>query len=138
MLVSCGDLQVQNMEVTHVNFGNQSGNYSGQQLREIGYLNAAVILVFMIVGIPWNLLVMAAILKKNILSQPSALLMFNLSVANLLLCLLHMPLPVTVGIGGYEDAEKFDGVCQAAGTVATMLITVVIYTVALMSVDRVI
>ena len=43
------------------------------------------------------------------------------------------PIPVVAGITSHRDATSFHGVCQAA---AILLVLVVVYTVALMSVDR--
>jgi hypothetical protein len=106
--------------------------------KEIGYVNAAFLFLFMIIGIPWNGLVIAMILKKKIYSRPSGMLMLNLTVANLLLCIVHMPLPVVGGIGNYslEEFKNFHGACQAAAILFILLLLVVLHTVALMSVDR--
>jgi hypothetical protein len=112
-------------------------NHSGlQQIGEIGYVNAAVVLLFMIIGIPWNGLVIAVILKKKMFSRPSGMLLLNLAIADLLQCLLHMPIPVVAGIERYRDDTGFHGVCQAAAILMILLLLVIVYTVALMSVDR--
>ena len=103
---------------------------------EIGYINAAVSLLFMIIGIPWNGLVIAVILRKKMFSRPSGMLLLNLAIADILQCLLHMPMPVVAGIGSYRDATGFHGVCQAAAISLVLSLLVVVYTVAFMSVDR--
>ena len=92
---------------------SDSGNYF--DIREIGYVNAAVFLLFIIVGIPLNILVMVVIFKK-IFSQPSLMLMFNLALGGLLLCFLHMPIPIIAGIAGYsrEEVTDWDGACEVA------------------------
>jgi ABC-type Fe3+ transport system permease subunit len=43
---------------------------------------------------------------------------------------------VVAGIGSYRDDTGFHGVCQASAILVTLLVLVVVYTVALMSVDR--
>jgi hypothetical protein len=80
--------------------------------------------------------VIAVILKKKMFSRPSGVLLLNLAIANILLCLLHMPMPVVAGIGSYRDDTDFHGVCQASAILVIPLVLVVVYTVALMSVDR--
>jgi hypothetical protein len=47
-----------------------------------------------------------------------------------------MPIPVVAGIGSYRDDTGFHGVCQASAILVILLLLVVVYTVALMSVDR--
>ena len=111
-------------------------NDSDLRLIEIGYINAAVALLFMIIGIPWNVLVIAVILRKKMFSRPSGMLLLNMAIANLLLCLLHMPIPVVAGIERFRDDTGFNGICQAAAILMILLVLVVVYTVALMSVDR--
>ena len=83
--------------------------------KEIGYMNAAVALLFMIIGIPWNGLVIAVILRKKMFSRPSGMLLLNLAIADLLLCLLHMPIAVIAGIGSYRDDTGFHGVWFGVG-----------------------
>ena len=111
-------------------------NDSDLRLIEIGYINAAVALLFMIIGIPWNVLVIAVILRKKMFSRPSGMLLLNMAIANLLLCLLHMPIPVVAGIERFRYDTGFNGICQAAAILMILLVLVVVYTVALMSVDR--
>ena len=66
-------------------------NDSDLGLIEIGYMNAAVALLFMIIGILWNGLVIAVILRKmlptlwNATAQPG-------HIANFLLCLQYLSL----------------------------------------------
>jgi ABC-type Fe3+ transport system permease subunit len=68
-------------------------------------------------------------------SRPSGVLLLNLAIANILLCLLHMPMPIIIGTSGIGN---FYVACQAAGFLLVMLTAVIISTVALMSLDRVI
>jgi hypothetical protein len=126
------------MEDIAMSFDNYSDYQNDSALRfiEIGYTNAAVALLFMIIGIPLNGLVIAVILKKKMFSRPCGILLLNLATADLLLCLLHMPIPVVAGIVSYRDDTGFHGVCQASAILVTLLLLVVIYTVALMSMDR--
>ena len=59
-------------------------------LKVIGPINAAFMLLFFLVGVPWNLLVIGVIVKKKLFTRPSVMLMLNLAIVNLLVCLLVM------------------------------------------------
>ena len=50
----------------------------------VGPINAAFMLLFFLVGVPWNLLVIGVIVKKKLFTRPSVMLMLNLAIANLL------------------------------------------------------
>ena len=111
--------------------------------REIvaGHVSSAIILLFLIIGFPWNALVLGIILKKKLFTQPSSMLLLNLASSNFLACLLIMPFPVAFGMlaknATVHDFPVYDKVCQS-GILFTLLQLGSIYTVALMSVDKVI
>ena len=55
---------------------------------------------FLVVGIPSNILVIAAILKNKLLSQPTHLLLLNLAVSDLLVYVLVMPFNIVTALAG--------------------------------------
>ena len=67
-------------------------------LEVIGPINAAFMLLFFLVGVPWNLLVIGVIVKKKLFTRPSVMLMLNLAIVNLLVCLLVMPFTMFCGV----------------------------------------
>ena len=104
----------------------------------VGYVIAAFVLLFFMIGLPWNVLVIGIILKRKLFTQPSLMLMFNLAVTNFLACLLIMPFAIVLGIlPKGMILTDLDKVCQI-GVLLVLLPGVSQYTVALMSVDRVI
>ena len=101
----------------------------------MGYFNAVFMLLFLLIGLPWNVMVIGIILKKKLYSQPSLMLMLNLAVANILGLLCNSPLIFLMTIGNlYGD---FDYLCITIN-MFFILPLVSAHTIAMMSVDRVI
>lgn len=106
----------------------------------IGRVNAAAIILLLLMGLPWNALVIAVIVKKKLYTRPSVMLMLNLAVVNFLVCLLIMPFPIVLGVLVKYSLEPVSSkvvrsVCQT-GILLALLPAASIYTVAFMSVDR--
>ncbi len=105
-----------------------------------GRVNAAFTLLFYVLGLPWNILVIGIILKRKLFTRPSVMLLLNLAISNFFVCLLIMPVSILVGIdaeGVFKTEEVADKLCQS-GVLLVLLPQVSTYTIALMSVDRVI
>ena len=104
-----------------------------------GYATSAFIMLLFLLGLPWNLFVICAIVKKRLCSQPIIMLMLNLSITNLLVCILVMPFNIVSGIAGEYVFGESDlvrcRVCQI-GVAVTTLPWISIHTLCLMSVDR--
>ena len=93
---------------------NSSGNIFTREEIELivargqvlGPINAAFMLLFFLVGVPWNLLVIGVIVKKKLYTdRPSVMLMLNLTIVNLLVCLLVMPFTIFFGVSvDYKNA----------------------------------
>lgn len=102
---------------------------------------AAFLTLFFVIGLPWNLLVIAAIIKERLYVQPSVILLLNLAIADLLMCLLVMPFNIVSGIAGefiFGDNDIVRcRVCQT-GFILTLLTFSSFHIVTLMSVDRLI
>ena len=103
-----------------------------------GYINASFMLLFFIVGVPWNVAVIGIILRRKLYAQPSLMLMLNLTITNLLVCLCIIPIAILFGIGGqYIFGDYFYQVCKT-GILLVLLPSVSAHTIALLSLDRVI
>ena len=106
-----------------------------------GYAISAVVMLFFLLGLPWNLFVICAIIKKRLYSQPIIMLMLNLAITNLLLCILVMPFNIVSGIAGEYVFGESDlvrcRVCQT-GILIIALVGVSVHTLCFMSIDRLI
>lgn len=104
-----------------------------------GYAISAIVIIFFLLGVPWNLLVIGAIIKKKLYTQPIIMLMLNLALTNLLVALLVMPFNIVSGIRGEYTFGESDQircrVCQT-GMVIILLPWVSVHTLSLMAVDR--
>ena len=100
---------------------------------------AAFLLLFFVLGVPWNMLVLVCVLKKRLYMQPGIILLLNLTVTDLLLCVLVFPFNIVSGIAGRFVFGESDSVrcmvCQT-GIFMTLLTFVSFHTVTLMSIDR--
>ena len=133
-----------------------SGIYSGDNFS--GYHNDSahnpalqypltiLLFLFFIIGLPWNALVIGIILKKKLLfTQPSVMLMLNLAISNFLTCILAMPFLLVVTLLANSNRDRFmaddfmifNKICQASFLYVWFQL-VSIFTVAMMSLDRVI
>ena len=105
----------------------------------VGYGVAAVVSLLLLLAVPWNLLVIIAILRKRLYTQPAVMLLLNLTVTNLLFSLLVMPFNIFAGIKGEYVFGNSDqqrcAVCQT-GIFVIILPWVSLHTLALISVDR--
>ena len=104
-----------------------------------GYAIASILILFLLVGLPWNLWVLCVILYKSLYTQPIIMLMLNLTITNLLLIIMVMPFVIITGfasefIFGPTDSIRCK-VCQI-GVVNIVLPNVSVHTLALMSIDR--
>ena len=104
-----------------------------------GHATAAIVLLLFLLALPWNTFVIASIIKKNLHTQPTIMLLLNLTITNLLLALLVMPFVIVSGIRGEYTFGKTDKVrcfvCQS-GILNIILPWVSVHTLALMSLDR--
>ena len=102
-------------------------------------VSAAFTLVLIIIGVPSNTLILSSILWQRLYKEPTYILLLNLSIANLLMCIVVMPFTV---ISGFAGGFVFGGddltrckVCQT-GVVLTALALFSLHILTLLSVDR--
>ena len=104
-----------------------------------GYAIAVIIFLIFLVGLPWNTLVICTIIKKRLYTQPTMILMLNLTITNFLLCVLVMPFNIISGLAkefpfGSSDSMRCQ-ICQT-GIIFIILPWVSVHTTSLLSVDR--
>ena len=104
-----------------------------------GYAIASILILFMLVGLPWNLWVLGVILYKSLYTQPIIMLMLNLTITNILLIVMVMPFVIVTGFASEFIFGPTDSVrckmCQI-GVVNILLPNVSVHTLSLMSIDR--
>ena len=109
------------------------------EVRTDSFATAVLVSLIFLIGVPWNLFVIVTIVKKKLYSHPTIMLLLNLTITNLLLCLLVMPFIIITGFSGeylFGDTDAVRcRVCQT-GFLMFFLSWVSIYTLSLMSVDR--
>lgn len=99
-------------------------------------------ILFVVVGVPWNAVVLATILMNRLYRLPSYVLLLNLVITDLLLCALNMPFNIASAISqkltiGKSDYDRCQ-VCHTFGMILTSLLFTSFFIQALMSVDRLI
>ena len=76
-----------------------------------GRVEAALTLLFIAVGLPWNILVVITILKQKLYKRPSNLILLNLAITDILLLLFTVPIYAATGITSeYFNLGKSDKV----------------------------
>ncbi len=104
------------------------------------YSVAAVLLIYILVGVPWNIMVLVIILKKRLYVQPTYMLLFNLSCTDLLNCLLQMPLGIVSALAGefiFGDSDYIRCInCRIFGSILRLLLYLSVNYIALLSLDR--
>ena len=100
---------------------------------------ASFLLLILVVGLPWNLLVVGIILKKKLYTQPTIILLLNLAFTDIFLLILRTASQVWVGFNGEYNYGDTDStrctVCQL-GTLITVFPITELYTISYMSFDR--
>ena len=100
---------------------------------------AIFFIIFMLIGVPWNLIVIVIVLKKRLFQQPAILLLLNLTITDFLLCSVIMPFNIIPAMArefifGDTDYVRCQ-ICQV-GVLMNILLLMSVYNVALLSLDR--
>ena len=108
-------------------------------LKPLGIATGTTILIFFLIGLPSNILIIVSILLQKLYRQPTHLLLFSLACADILICLLVMPLIITAGFAGEFVFGNSDYVrCKVCQT-GIFFVAITVFTLhllALISVDR--
>ena len=115
-----------------------SSSVLGERNRVNGVIMAVALTIFLVIGAFLNLTVIVSIVKKKLFSQPTFLLLLNLSVTDFFFCATVMPFQVTGFAGefvfGRSDLVRCR-VCKV-GVIITTLAFLSLHSVTLISVDR--
>ena len=106
---------------------------------ENGYWCATAALFILLCGMPLNVFVIGTILWKRLYKSASVIPMLNLAISNLLVCLLILPFVVVSGYSSefvFGSSDYVRCIFCSIGSVNAILPIVSIYTLALMSVGR--
>ena len=104
-----------------------------------GLVTASFLLLFLVVGLPWNLLVVVTIVKEKLYTQPTIILLLNLVLTDVFLLVFLVPFQVAVGIEGEYYVGATDHIrCQTCnvGVINTIFQLTIISNISLMSFDR--
>ncbi len=113
--------------------------WSLNDLRTSGLVVAVFEIIFIILGLPWNLIVLVTAVKERLYHQPAIILLMNLIISDLVVIVSILPFEIMVGIAGNyifggSDAER----CKSCfiGLVNLSFSLVSIFTISMMSFDR--
>ena len=105
-----------------------------------GIATAAFLLLFLVIGLPWNLLVVVTIVKQRLYTQPTIILLLSLVITDFIMLVFHLPLVMVTGFSGEYVFGSSDSVrcsvCSNTGFVSLLCSLNSIFTIALMSIDR--
>ena len=107
--------------------------------RTSGLVIAVFLLLFLVIGLPWNLLVVFTIVKQKLYTQPTIILLLNLVITDLILLVFHLPLLMVTGFYGEYILGGSDKIrCSVCKTGITIVLFSFnsIFTISLMSLDR--
>jgi hypothetical protein len=104
-----------------------------------GIVMAVFLLLILVVGLPWNLLVVAIIVKQRLYTQPTIILLLSLVITDLILLVFHLPLVIIAGFYGeylFGNSDRVRcSVCRT-GCILVLFSLNSIFTISLMSIDR--
>ena len=95
--------------------------------------------VYFIIGLPWNSFVTITILWKKLYTQPTILLLLNLVLSDTLMLLYPLPVIGVTGFSNHYNMGTTDSIrCQIckAGFIPIVLMMNSLFTITLMSIDR--
>ena len=104
-----------------------------------GYITAAIFLLYLVVGLPWNLMLIVTIFKRKLYHRPTLLLLLNLAIIDTLWLVLLTPLQVLTAIKGEFFLGDSDSVrCSVCsiGVIPVFFAFNSLFTITLMSMDR--
>ena len=103
---------------------------------------AAFQIIYVVLGVPWNLVVIGVILVNKLFSKPTHLLLLSLAVSDLLICICVMPFNIITALAGRFFIGSSDyarcQVCHFYVITIIVMIYVSLFIVALMAIDRLI
>ena len=136
---TCSDPELSDTNITTNVWRVQSeGRLHDDSITAVAVCQAIIVAI----GAPWNLVVFATILIRKRFKEPTYILLLNLVLADFLVCLLVLPFNVQSAFAGRFSLGSSDRVrCRVCHTTIVTILTLVftsLFTLALMSLDRLI
>ena len=132
--LSCIDANISRDCITNEYWDQASINHD---FKVASIVLATIVLIFLIIGLPSNVILIISIIKH--LKLPTYILLLNLAIADVLVCAMFMPFPIVSGYAGgfiFGNSDKVRcQVCQL-GIVYTGLSIASLNLLALISLDR--
>jgi len=134
---SCADPEVNRVNVTeHLWRIRSEGSHHESSITAI----AAVQLLYVVVGLPWNFIIASTIVIKRLFRDPSYILLLSLVLSDLLVCGFTLPFSISSALHqaftlGHSDYSRCQ-LCQAIVVVSVTLLFISHFSLALMASDR--
>ena len=103
------------------------------------WVSSAFLLLFVVVGLPWNLLVIVTIVRQKLYTQPTILLLLILALNDALWCIVFMPFRLAVGIRGeffFGGSDRVRCMNCGLGVLPTFFAYTSLFTILVMTLDR--
>ena len=100
---------------------------------------AVIMLLFLIIGLPSNIIIIASIIKQKLYRETTHILLLNLAISDVLVCLLVLPLSMVTGFaGGYIFGDSDFIRCQVCqtGVIFVALTVFAVNILAVITLDR--
>ncbi len=106
----------------------------------LGYAMSSLLIIFILIGVPWNISIVAIIFKKHLYEQPTYMMLLSLTLINLLYSVLCIPFIIIaqfirefpLGNSDYVRCQ----VCHFCGIIQNTFFFVSVYSLVLLSLDR--
>ncbi len=129
--LSCFDSNLDSSSVTPIRWQSSTP--------DTATATAVILLLFVTLGIPCNMFVIATILYKKLYHEPLHIIMLNLVINDIIMCLTYMPLNIVSGFAGEFIFGASDVVrCHVCniGILNNIFLQVTLHLLAFMSIDR--
>ena len=108
--------------------------------RASGLVIAVFLILFMLIGLPWNLLMIVTIVKERLYRQPTTILLLNLALSDVLMLLLIIPLDIVTGLTGEFHYGNSDyvrcSVCRSHHFFTGIFFDSTLVSIVMLSLDR--
>jgi len=136
---SCSDPRLSHDNVTdEVWTLNSSGNVHDNSVIAVASLQ----ILYLLIGIPWNTVVVLVILKKEYYKEPTYIILLNMVIADLLVCIICLPFGISTALSKEFSIGNSDyircTVCQFIDITTIIFTNYSLFALAFLSVDRLI
>ena len=136
---SCSDPRLSRDNVTEEAWTiNSSGKYHDNSVIAV----AALQVLYLLIGIPWNTVVVLVILKKKYYKEPTYVILLNMVIADLFVCVICLPFGIATALLQEFNIGSSDyvrcTVCQFIDILILIFTNYSLFALAFLSVDRLI